>query len=187
MHHSQPSHPYRPPPSNVALTAHRRLLLPAAGLLVLLLALAPLALGRAPSARRTSCKSTARSPRHGARAKHCTPRKTSVKKHTAKKPAHKRVSTPAPGSVSSRVAARCEDGALPAREASGSFGCDDESEPACADGSTPATGAGAAAVPTCVKGTQAPVQEVNDECVSEAPAVQSDQEQEVCLAAEEEE
>lgn len=33
--------------------------------------------------------------------------------------------------------ARCENGSTPAREASGSYGCNDGSEPACTDGSEP--------------------------------------------------
>jgi hypothetical protein len=66
--------------------------------------------------------------KHGT-AKHCA-KHHGQKTHKAKKPAAK-PSAPAP----KLVPALCEDGSAPVRSASGSFTCEDGSEPACEDGS----------------------------------------------------
>jgi hypothetical protein len=77
--------------------------------------------------------------KHGA--KHCAKHHTT--KHKAKKPAAK-PSAPAP----KLTPAECEDGSAPVRSASGSYGCEDGSEPACEDGSE-AIRPSAASAPMC--------------------------------------
>jgi hypothetical protein len=119
----------------------------------LLLAAMPnaVAAARPSSSHRGSC------PAHRAKhaAKHCA--KHHAKKHggarKAKKPAHKPV-PPVP-----LTPAICEEGAVPARSAAGSYSCEDGSAPFCEDGSEPVRPS-AASAPMC----RVPKEEAGREC-----------------------
>ncbi len=79
-----------------------------------------------------SKKSHARVKARVHHAKHAVP---TAKHADGKKPAAADRTKPPAGT--SPIPAICEDGSAPTREASGSFSCDDESEPGCESGSTP--------------------------------------------------
>ncbi|HYM54018.1 MAG TPA: hypothetical protein VES97_01545, partial [Solirubrobacteraceae bacterium] len=119
------------------LTAARRLSL-ALSLVALAVALAlpagaPAQTHKASHAHRAVCpassKAHAKHPTHA-----CTQSKHKGKAHHSAKHAVKK---PAPPAASGHVPATCADGSGPARSRSGSFACDDGSEPACEDGSDP--------------------------------------------------
>ncbi len=128
-------------------TAHR--LTVVGGLLVLLLGvLAPATLARSAAARHSVCKSSSHHARHSSSGSRCSKRRGTAGHEvkpgsTRKTAAHGRNGA---GRSSARVPARCEDGTLPVREASGAFACGDESEPSCADGSEPTVATGSASL-----------------------------------------
>lgn len=116
-------------------------------LLVALLASAALSAGafaRPASGHRATCTAS-RHSKHGA-GRHCAKRhakKTRGGAHKSKKPA---VKSPAP--TPKLTPAVCEDGSAPAHSTSGSYTCEDGSEPACEDGSDPLRPSSASA-PMC--------------------------------------
>lgn len=111
----------------------RRVLALLALLLALLVVAAGLAAGaaaRPEHAGHASC-ATSRHARHAA-AKRCAKHHTRKGTHKNRKPAP-RTAAPAPA----LTPARCEDASAPVRAASGTYTCEDGSEPACSDGSDP--------------------------------------------------
>lgn len=146
------------------------------GLLMLLPAAAPARVARAHG---TACSSTGRPSgrraRHAASKRRCAKRKagkggSGTHRQSTKKPSHK----PAAPAVAPTPAG-CEDGTLPDRTASGSFSCQDGSEPACEDGSTP-TRAARSGTPMCPvekePGAQAEQLECAQEASGECPTVE---------------
>lgn len=131
---------HRPRPA-LALTA---LLL---ALLVVSACLAGGAGARSARTRHASCAGS-----HHARhqsAKHCAKRKTAKTVHKGKQSAPKAAPTV------KLTPATCEDGTAPARTASGTYTCEDGSEPACQDGSEPIR-PGASSAPMCHVSHEAP-------------------------------
>jgi hypothetical protein len=85
----------------------------------------------AHSAHRSGCATRHRA-RHGA-VRHCSRRRRRKVHGTHKQQSMAKAPAPAP----KPAVARCEDGNLPARSASGEYDCEDGSEPACEGGSEP--------------------------------------------------
>jgi hypothetical protein len=151
-----------------------RRLIPASALLVALLALAPVALGRAAPSRPAACQGTSRHAHHGSHKSRCSHRHSSSVKHATKHhPAKPPAPKPVPRKTAARVPAKCEDGSAPTRAAGGSFTCADGSEPGCSDGSEPTSAAGGTIL-ACPIVAQGGGQEVEDECPAEGECTPSE-------------